>query len=78
MQEEIKRCPFCGGSAILEKSLCYDVSGDAEDFETVFVQCVRYGARTRGTEACFPKNADYDWRDCVGAGYEIEAWNARI
>lgn len=51
MKEEIKRCPFCDGSA---------------------------GARTRGTEACFPKNADYDWRDCVGAGYEIEAWNARI
>lgn len=78
MKEEIKRCPFCDGSAILEKSLCYDVSGDAEDFETVFVQCVRCGARTRGTEVCLPKNADYDWRDCVGAEYEIEAWNARI
>ena len=74
---EIKKCPFCGGEAVMQTQTKRLLFSEEEEF--YFISCTKCGAKPYlAGDVCLYYNDDFEERRKKLREKVIEAWNRRV
>lgn len=74
---EIKKCPFCGGEAVIQSQTKELPFSEEENF--YFISCTKCGAKPYfASEICLYYKADFEERRKNLIKKVIELWNRRV